>query len=473
MGKNIIVLLVLFCLIAPYLIIAKPSYADISENSWITKAPMHEARSNLGVAVVSGKIYAIGGSTQNGSSPYTGGVVGTNEEYNPVTDTWTLKASMPTPRQSFAIAAYENKIYCIGGYDSDGNVVGVNEVYDPAKDIWETKAAMLTTRIALDANTVNGRIYLAGGYLPGEYTTYNFESSPLNEAYDPATNSWITCAPMPIASNLYASVVVDDKIYFMGGVTNYSSRWNQIYNPKTNNWSQGAPLPAGAAFAAAAVTTGVDAPKRVYVFGKAEGGIEAPYAPRVYDPRNDSWTFGSKLPSDQYYFGVASLNDAFYMIGGKTSYYQFPAYEVLFPPIITVYATNQQYLPIEYGTVVPVVSLLSPENSGVYNETNIILAFTVNKPVSPICYSLDGQENVTITGNTTLLGLTSGLHNVTIYATDRFENIGASETVTFSISEPESIGLESLQINSIEVAIAVSTIVIIVCLLVYLRKRKH
>ena len=70
--------------------------ATFTANSWIAKAPMPTPRGGLGVAVVDGKIYAIGGDA-------SGKLVGTNEEYNPVTDTWTTKAPMPTPRAFFAI----------------------------------------------------------------------------------------------------------------------------------------------------------------------------------------------------------------------------------------------------------------------------------------------------------------------------------------------------------------------------------
>jgi hypothetical protein len=51
------------------------SSAEIVENSWVSKAPMQEARSGLGVAVVNGEIYAIGG--RNSSFD----IVSTNEVY--------------------------------------------------------------------------------------------------------------------------------------------------------------------------------------------------------------------------------------------------------------------------------------------------------------------------------------------------------------------------------------------------------
>ena len=86
-----------------------------TEDYWVTKEPMQQARSGLGVATVNGKIYAIGGTTTSGFAPSIpgsavlgnrdiGGFVGTNEEYDPETDTWTFKAFMPTPRILFATA---------------------------------------------------------------------------------------------------------------------------------------------------------------------------------------------------------------------------------------------------------------------------------------------------------------------------------------------------------------------------------
>lgn len=50
----------------------------------------------------------------------------------------------------------------------------------------------------------------------------------------------------------------------------------------------------------------------------------------------------------------------------------------------------------------PTISIISPENM-TYSVNNVSLTFTISEPASWIGYSLDGQTNVTITGNTTLL----------------------------------------------------------------------
>jgi hypothetical protein len=64
------------------------------------------------------------------------------------------------------------------------------------------------------------------------------------------------------------------------------------------------------------------------------------------------------------------------------------------------------------------------------------LIFTVDKPVNWTGYSLDGNEPVGITGNTTLSELETGVHNVTVIANDELGNTRTSETVTFTVAKP-------------------------------------
>lgn len=117
-------------------------------------------------------------------------------------------------------------------------------------------------------------------------------------------------------------------------------------------------------------------------------------------------------------------------------------------------------------TTPPNISVLSVKNK-TYYTSDIPLNFTVNEAPSQITYVLDGQENVTIAGNTTLSGLAEGAHNVTIYALDVAGNIGSSKTIYFSISEPEPFGTIFGATAS-----GVSIAIVSVGLLVYFKRRK-
>jgi hypothetical protein len=459
MRKSAALLLVLIFLTASSLMVAKPAFSSVTVigDTWATKAPMPTARAGLGVVAVNGKIYAIGGTTAGGQYPPDvsgSGLVGTNEEYDPATDTWTTKASMPTPRDYFAIAAYQNKIYCIGGaigYTVDEMygvfysyvTSGVNEVYDTVTDTWETRAPLPDDAMKIQAHVVNDKIYVMDW-------SYVY-------VYDPAADSWIskTRMPPPYPESSPVSAVVGNKIIVTGefAVKPYYVEVQKvmIYDTVTDSWSEGTSAPTIVICGAAGATTGVKAPKRVYVLGSSN---------QVYDPEADAWTAATPMPTDRMDFGVAVVNDILYAIGG----YYTESREAWLHGLVTPVAVNEQYIPIGYSTP-PEIKIVSPENQ-TYNGSSVSLVFTVNKPVNWTGYSLDGEANVTITGNTTLSGLSNGLHNITVFAADEFENMGASEAISFNVEVP----FPALPVVAASVA---SMAVVGVGLLVYFKKRKH
>jgi len=90
-------------------------------------------------------------------------------------------------------------------------------------------------------------------------------------------------------------------------------------------------------------------------------------------------------------------------------------------------------------TTPPTISILSPQNTS-YNVTPVALTFTVNESTSWMGYSLDNQSNVTISENTTLLGLSVGQHSIIVYANDTSGNMGSSALVSFTIVPGRSGG---------------------------------
>lgn len=270
-----------------------------SANSWVEKAPMPTARFSFGVAVLNGKIYAVGGAVATQS----GELSAANEEYDPITNMWAEKAPMPTQRYGCAVASYENKIYVFGGGINGSIYTNVTEVYDPVADTWVTKAAMPSARILLQANVVDDKIYLIGGY----------DNRTFNEVYDPATDSWTTKAPIPTEVVAYLSAVVDGKIYVIGGAFN---NLTQIYDPKTDTWSSGASIPVGVSGAGGCTITGASGQKAIYVVGGETGIFSPQNLTQVYFPENDSWNLGVPLPAVRSRLCAAVVNDTLYALGG-------------------------------------------------------------------------------------------------------------------------------------------------------------
>jgi N-acetylneuraminic acid mutarotase len=390
-----------------------PTKAADPQSFWTTMSPMLTARGGFGVAVVDGKIYAIGGLTGNDLP------VSITEEYNPQTNQWTSKTPMPTPRSGFAITVYQNKIYVIGGSVGYG-YIGNNEVYDPLSNTWETKTSMPTPRADLCANVVNDKIYLIGGKKYSSTTPF-FNETNINEVYDLTNDSWSTKTPVPTAVQGYASAVFNSKIYVMGGSLETLSLEKtlltgatQVFDPQNNSWSLAANLPQAVSYGAAGITEGYMAPARIYYIGGYSVGKFTGQA-QAYNSENNSWSIAETMPTSRAYLGIAVVNDVLYAIGG------FDGTKWL--------DINEQYKPVSYGTVAPKVQITSPENK---TYSNVTLAYKVNRGTQWIGYCLDNRPNVTLKAETNLLGLSQGDHNVTIYANDSLGNMGSSNTVFFS-----------------------------------------
>jgi len=423
----IMVLIVLPAFNLPH---AQAQQGKATPNSWTTLASMPTAREGLGVAVVNGRIYAIGGLSDN--SP-----LNVNEEYTPSLNQWTTKSPMPTARTGFAVAVYDSKIYCIGGTigGADSNeYVGNNEVYDPVTDTWQTAASMPTPRADLSANVVNGKIYLMGGMAYSSKSPFYVETN-ITEVYDPTTNTWSTAASMPLAVYGYASVVINDEIYVIGGSESGGATGtggfvdsNQVYDPKSNSWGLSANLPSDAAFGAAAVTSDFMAPQLLYLIG----GLNAESvtnAVQVYDEGNNSWSSAASMPTARAYLGVAVVNDVLYALGG------FDGTNWL--------NTVEQYTPEGYGTVPPLIQITSPGND---TYSKIILSYTFNRDTSWVGYSLDDTANVTVNGDTELANLTQGEHSIVLYGNDSAGNMGSSNIVFFSVNSlPPAIDMVTPQ----------------------------
>jgi hypothetical protein len=328
---------------------------------------------------------------------------------------------------------------------------GVNEVYDTVTNTWETRTPMPDDGMEIQAHMVNGKIYVMDWSL-----TY---------VYDPENDSWTSKTRMPPPWPDYdsspVSAVVDNKIVVTFEFSNFNSStgftsYEQkilIYDTETDSWSGGKSGPVVVVQGAAGATTGVKAPQRVYVLGLMVEVLLPTVVSQVYDPMADAWATATSMPVTRSDFGIAVVNDILYVIGG---YLRSSRH-------VTPVAVNEQYTPIGYSVPLE-IKVVSPA-SQTYNESNVSLVFTVDKPVNWMGYSLDGQDNVTITGNATLSGLTNGVHNITLYAKDTLENIGASETVSFSVEVPFPATLVIAPIAGVVVVGAV--------LAIYFKKRNN
>ena len=237
-----------------YLVTSNNSYGESVESTqvtaipqaaalWVPKASMPVARFSNAVASISGLLYAVGGTN------YSCGAYGTLEVYDPVADSWTAKTSMTKPRWGLAAGVANGILYAVGGTDGCYTPnYGLNtlEAYNPATDSWSTKTSMPTPRYAFGLGVVNNIIYAIGGVSGGSLATV--------EAYDPVANTWSATAktPMPVARYGFAAGVVNNIIYTAGNQTSpYSTV--EAYDPAADSWTTLASMPTGRVFSGGGV----------------------------------------------------------------------------------------------------------------------------------------------------------------------------------------------------------------------------
>jgi len=410
----VLVVLLSFCLVVETSVLGA-SVPPPEENVWTEIAPMRHERSYFGTAVVDGKIYAIGGIDKQGVKrggsfgvPFAE-VVGAVERYDPQTDTWTDMSPMLTPRCYSIVANSMGKIYCIGGRSTPlGFPLSVNEAYDPVTDSWEKKAALPTPRTDASVCVVNDNIYVMSK-IATQSDDGVWSYSDLCEVYDPVEDTWsVYDGPWPKVPS--ASMVFDNRQYVCDGF------WLQIY-----------------------------------------------------DFVGDSWMDGPDLPGERHGRGIVAVDGLLYALGGCIETYSFPFY--IWNPEMVSSRSAFVYTPFGYGRIAPVVSVLSLEDGMVYDFGDVFLEFVVDHPVVWVGYCLDDGVNVTVGGNVTLSGLSSGRHSVTVFAEDKYGNMGASENITFTVAN----ATRSLDfIGSVVTVATVAVAAVIVCLgLLFLRKHQH
>ena len=226
---------------------------DLSTGLWRSDlAPRQYLGDHHGAEVINGKLYLFGGLNVYGSDVAAGKV----QIYNPVTNSWSLGASMPWAAGSVSTAYINGKVYAAGGIV--GTVtVNTAAVYDPASNTWAPIASMPIGRNHAAAGTDGQKLYIFGGRTGKNATTIGFNDVQI---YDPLSNTWqwngqtgSTIPPLPQArGGMGKAAYYGNEFYVMGGeTTKYGTGqvagdvYNRVdvYNPFSQTWRLEAPMP--------------------------------------------------------------------------------------------------------------------------------------------------------------------------------------------------------------------------------------
>ncbi len=283
----------------------RPAEAPSSVSSgtrWQVAAPMPTARTRLAVAAYAGRAVAIGGDTP-------GGATGAVEWFDPVEDTWTKGAAKPTAASNVSAAVIGDVIVVPGGMTASGAPTEIVEIYDTGADAWSRVAPLPAPRMAHAIAAFEGKVYVLGGWNGSAYSATVF-------VYDPASDSWSSAATMRAPRGFAAAAVLDDAIYIVGGFDGQiESSACERYLPRVDRWEVCPSMSVGRG-GLALVTVGPS----LYAMGGGWTGYLA--FNETFTPGSDVWlTIPTPFTGQWRGLGAAVIDAEIFAIGGWNGQY--------------------------------------------------------------------------------------------------------------------------------------------------------
>ena len=159
------------------------------------------------------------------------------EKYDPHTDSWEMFGDSLSLRR-YTVAEYVNgNIYIFNG-NSDINTVDILNTSDGTLSKIETNPFPVTYG---GSAVWNEKIYLFGGYYFDDNLDDDVYSNRLY-VFDPADESWIRLADMPVSANTNG-VIVDGVLYTFGGYNGSVLSDINAYDINTDTWQSISQMP--------------------------------------------------------------------------------------------------------------------------------------------------------------------------------------------------------------------------------------
>jgi parallel beta-helix repeat protein len=190
---------------------------------------------------------------------------------------------------------------------------------------------------------------------------------------------------------------------------------------------------------------------------------------QVYDPAltNSSLSYSSNSWSVTYPAGGNFWSDYAGTDVKSGAYQNESSSDGIGDTPYTIYVNIQDKYPrMVEGALI--VSVISPENK-TYAENSVALSVDVNDATSVVGYSLDGEQSITYSGQTTLSNLYEGSHKLTVIAKNT-ENKESSQTVYFMVSDGDTqtpINGDHPEDLDITLIVAIAAIAVVAVALLY------
>jgi hypothetical protein len=251
-------------------------------------------------------------------------------------DQWlteTITDALPTYWQSCAVGhdlvSFDTLGYQMGGIDPSDVVVGDLQSFNPISNTWTQLAPMPTPVYGAVASWINDKLYVSGGFI-----NPSFDATADLQVYDPATNSWDNASypDMPVALGGGSGGAAPCYGYVgwchihVGGTPinsfTASTRQTWQFNPATNAWTQLDDRPLGDTSDGILLGGGVGCNGYIFQGGDYRGYHDF-YRLDPTQPFGSQWVRLANIPADAGKMSPAMVcvpsegwSGAIYLIGG-------------------------------------------------------------------------------------------------------------------------------------------------------------
>ena len=204
--------------------------------------------------------------------------------------------------EMFECARVGDNIYVIGGV-KDGATASKVSIYNVTTNSWKSGPSMLEARWGC-ASCVSSEnaIYVLGGCDVNEHAVCSVEMLQCDE-HGKAVGGWQSLSPMTKARACHEAVIIDNKIYAIGGLPDLETV--EMFDIKQSCWKSCKSMLKGKHGHSTATYN-----KEIYALGR-DGFFEK------YNTLTDTWSPLAALQSSALSRAVVTLDEKIYFLGGN------------------------------------------------------------------------------------------------------------------------------------------------------------
>ena len=166
---------------------------------------MLEDRSNFGLAVLRGDLWAVGGGSDSWDQSFCADALKSCERLNAGSSEWVMGPDMSTDRKLLAVAVLDHEVWALGGCACDQTVLSSCERLTVG-GVWTPGPDMTAPRRYHKAAVLDGVLWVVDG------------ESCETEHLDASTNAWVRGPPLSCQRICFGLASFRGRLWAVGGV---------------------------------------------------------------------------------------------------------------------------------------------------------------------------------------------------------------------------------------------------------------